>query len=99
MLALTLLAHFLATGFSLMLTRRGPRRLRWLSLVVGLMSMTQTMAFLHRNGMMHDGPTAQFLADIHEGLVAVLCVWAIVLLAYETLERKWLDMKIRLLER
>ncbi len=98
MLLMTLLAHFLATGCSLMLTRRGPRRLRWLSLVVGLMSMTQTVAFLYHNGLIQNGPAASFLADIHEGLVAILCVCAIGLLASETIERKWLDIKIRLLE-
>jgi hypothetical protein len=96
MLWITLLAHFLATGCAVLLSRRGPsRRLRVLSLVVGLMSMTQTMAFLHRN---HLVTGLQGMADIHEALVALLCIVAIVLLGTEVIDRRWVDTRMRILE-
>jgi hypothetical protein len=96
MLWITLLAHFLATGCAVLLSRRGPsRRLRLLSLVVGLMSLTQTTAFLHRNHLLTG---LQQMADIHEALVALLCIAAITLLGWEIIERRWSETRMRILE-
>jgi hypothetical protein len=99
MLWITLLAHVLTTGLSFVLAKRGSgRRLRLLSLIVGLMSFTQTLAFLQRTGHLNALMNNGALVDFYEGIVGLLCVWALGLLGSEILDRKIMEFKICLFE-
>lgn len=92
----TLLANLLVTGCALLLVRRGPtRRLKLLTLVVGLASFSQTAANLHRYGYWNPGPRT---AEIHELLVAALALCAIYLLGQEIYDRNLTDKRLRLAE-
>lgn len=94
----SVIAYSIATGCSLLLSRRGPQRLRLLSLVVGLMSLTRAVSLLQREGYL---PVAAdgTIAGVHECLVALLCICAIYLLGSEIFERKLMDLKLDLMQR
>jgi hypothetical protein len=66
-----------------------------LSLVVGLMSLSQTTAFLHRNKLLTG---FQEMTIVHETLVALLCIAAIILLGWEIIDRRWTETRMRILE-
>lgn len=92
----TVLAHLLTTGCALVLLRRGPnRRLRLLTLAVGLMSLSQTITLLQSAGMWTPGV---YTNGEHEVLVGALSLLAIHLLGREIYDRNRTDMRLRLVE-
>jgi hypothetical protein len=97
MLTSTVLAHFLTTGCALMLIRRGPnRRLRLLTVTVGLMSLSQTIMLLQCGGLWQT--SSIYLAGIHQALIGGLSLLAIHLLGKEIYDRKHTDQRLRLIE-
>ena|SRR5260370_1248484 len=68
MLTSTALAHFLTTGCALMLMRRGPnRRLRLLTVTVGLMSLSQTIMLLQSGGLWQ--AASVYIGGLHQALI------------------------------
>jgi hypothetical protein len=93
----TIIANLATTGCALLLVRRGPtRRLKTLTLTVGLMSLAQTAGCLHAQGLLMG--TAPYLAQVHQLLAAGLSLIAIFLLAREVFDRGLMDRKLRLAE-
>ena len=96
MILTTILANLLSTGCAVLLVRRGPTpRLRLLTLVVGLASLSQTAAFLHAQGIWHSGTS---VAQMHQLLVGALSLCALHLLSLEIRDRNLTDRKLRLTE-
>ena len=93
----TIIASLCATGCSLLLVRRGPsRRLRYLTLTVGLMSFSQTANLLHIQGVWTGG--SSYVVNVHQSLVAGLSLLAMYLLAAEVYDRNLTDRRLRLAE-
>jgi hypothetical protein len=93
----TIIANLATTGCALLLVRRGPtRRLKTLTLTVGLMSLAQTAGCLHAQGLLMG--SAPYLAQVHQLLAASLSLIAIALLAREVFDRGLMDRKLRLAE-
>jgi len=95
MLLTTIIANLLATGSAVLLARRGPnRRLRLLTLVVGLMSLSRTVGYVHPES----GLSNPAMALIQELWIAALALASVYLLAGEMRDRKATDQKLRLME-
>jgi hypothetical protein len=93
----TALAHFLTTGCALMLIRRGPnRRLRLLTVTVGLMSLSQTIMLLQSGGLWQT--SSMFFTGSHQVLIGALSLLAIHLLGREIWDRNHTDRRLRLVE-
>lgn len=93
----TIIASLCATGCSLLLVRRGPsRRLRYLTLTVGLMSFAQTANLLHMQGLWDGG--SLYVVHVHQSLVAGLSLLALYLLSVEVYDRNYTDRRLRLTE-
>ncbi|MBL8218065.1 MAG: hypothetical protein JNL62_02490 [Bryobacterales bacterium] len=93
----TIIASLCATGCSLLLVRRGPsRRLRYLTLTVGLMSFAQTANLLHMQGLWAGG--SLYVVHVHQSLVAGLSLLALYLLSVEVYDRNYTDRRLRLTE-
>ena len=93
MILTTILANLLSTGCAVLLVRRGPTpRLRLLTLVVGLASLSQTAAFLHAQGIWQSGTS---VAQMHQLLVGALSLCALHLLSLEIRDRNLTDRKHR----
>lgn len=96
MVLTTILANLLSTGCAVLLVRRGPSpRLRLLTMVVGLASLSQTAAFLHAQGIWQIGTG---ITTLHQLLVGALSLCAIHLLSREIRDRNLTDRKLRLTE-
>jgi hypothetical protein len=97
MISPLLTANLLATGCSLLLIKRGPtRRLRLLSLTVGLMALSQSAVLLESAGICATGGPAA--TDIHQTLTGALSLLAIYLLGLEIYDRNVTDRRLRLAE-
>lgn len=97
MILSTIAANLATTCCALLLLRRGPsRRLRLLILTVGLLSLAQTAACLHSQGVWAGG--SAYVVEAHQSLVACLSLLAIYLLGSEIYDRNLTDRKLRLLE-
>jgi len=93
----TILANLLVTGAALLMLRRGPtRRLKMLTLAVGLMSLAQTAAYMHLQNVWKVDSTVVII--IHQWLVIGLCVSALYLLGAEIYERSSRERTLRLME-
>jgi hypothetical protein len=93
----TIIANLTTTGCAILLLRRGPsRRLRLLTLAVGLMSLSQTVAWVYSHSFGTDTPALGL--QVHQALVACLSLLAIYLLGSEIYDRNYTDRKLRLLE-
>jgi len=93
----TILANLLATGCALLLVKRGPnRRLKLLSLTVGLISLTQTAALLHSGQTCNSGSTPVVFG--HQVLTGVMALVAIGLLGLEIFDRNRTERRLRLAE-
>lgn len=91
-----ILANLLATGCAILLVRRGPSpRLRQLTLVVGIVSLSQTAALLHAQGIWYLAPQ---LTTIHQLLAAAFSLCALHLLRREIADRNLTDRRLRLAE-
>lgn len=91
------IANMTATGCSLLLLRRGPsRRLRLLTLDVGLMTLAQNSYVLFANGIWTGG--SFYTQHLHHLLVTALSLLAIYILRMEACDRNYTDRKLRLLE-
>src|ERR1700674_3925262 len=94
MLTSTVLAHFLTTACALMLVRRGPnRRLRLLTVSVGLMSLSQTIMLLQAAGFWQ--ASSIYAAGLHGPLIGALSLLSIHLLAKEIYDRRHTDRRLR----
>ena len=90
-------ANLLATGSALLLIKRGPtRRLRLLSLTVGLMSLSQSAVLLQSVGFCVDSNTSA--VGWHQTLTGALSLLAIYLLGLEIYDRNVTDRRLRLAE-
>ncbi len=92
-----IVANLLATGCSLLLIKRGPtKRLRLLSLTVGLMALSQSALLLQSAGVCRGG-TAEAVG-FHQALTGALSLLAIYLLGLEIYDRNFTDKRLRLAE-
>ena len=92
-----IMANLAATGCALLLLRRGAtRRLRLLTLAVGLMSLSQTASLVHAKGMWLDADVET--TQLHQMLSGCLSLLAIYLLGREMYERAIMERKLRLTE-
>jgi hypothetical protein len=92
-----IVANLAATASALLLARRGPtRRLKLLTLTVGLMALAQTTGYLQSQGIWNSG--GEHVASIHQSLAALLSLMAIYLLGSEIYDRSVVDRKLRLTE-
>ncbi|MBI3684211.1 MAG: hypothetical protein HY235_27875 [Acidobacteria bacterium] len=93
MAVISFLANFLAAACAIHFVRRkGSRRLRMLTMSVGLMSLVQTAATLYA---LLGVPV---LVTVHQILAAGLSFFAIYLLGQETYDRNLTDRRLRLAE-
>src|SRR6185295_7772075 len=91
------IVNLLATGSSIVLLRNGPtRRLRLLSLTVGIMSMSQLSSFLYATGYWKAiGFPA---ASAHQMIVGLMSLYAVYLILQEIRDRNVTDRRLRLVE-
>lgn len=94
---LTITVNLLASGCAILLIRKGPsRRLKLLTLTVGLMALSQSMALLKAAGVC-DGSSSQ-PSQLHQTLTGALSLLAMYLLGLEIYDRKLTDRRLRLSE-
>lgn len=92
----TIAANLATTGCGLLLLQRGPsRRLRLLTLSVGLMSLTQTAACLQFYSL---GSGSAYIPQGHQSMVACLSMLCIYLLGREMSSRNSPNRKLQPLE-
>jgi hypothetical protein len=91
-------AHLLTTFTALLLLRRGANwRFRLLTLIVGLMALSQTIILLGSKGVWLI-PTKYYAADMIELVVAASCLAAVYFLRNEIRDRRRTDTRLRLAE-
>jgi hypothetical protein len=92
----TILANVLTTGFALVLLRRHPnRRLRYLVLMVGMVSFTQTAALF---GMLNVRGLSEAIGHFHYFITAMAGMSFIYVLWREISDRNRTDRMLRLAE-
>jgi hypothetical protein len=97
MIFTTIVANLLVTLAALLLIKRRPsRRLRILTLIVGLMSLAQTASYID----MHERGHWRLIQNlgVHQALVAGLSIAAIYLLGLEVHDRRVMERQVRLME-
>ena len=94
---LTTTTNLLASGCAILLIRKGPsRRLKLLTLTVGLMALSQSATLLTMAGAC-DGSSLR-PAQFHQTLTGALSLLAMYLLGLEIYDRKLTDRRLRLSE-
>jgi hypothetical protein len=97
MILTTILANLMVTGAALLMLRRGPtKRLKLMTLAVGLMSLAQTVAYMHLQGVFALDPGVVLM--VHQWLVIGLCVGSLYLLGREIYDRSSRERTMRLME-
>ncbi len=93
----TIAASLTATGCALLLLRRGPtRRLKLLTLSVGLMSLSQSVMMYQIGAECNAG--GGVYVNSHHLLISVLSLLSIYLLGSEIYDRNFVNKRLRLAE-
>lgn len=97
MTSLTILVNLLATGCAILLIKRGPtKRLKLLTLTVGLMALSQSAALLGTVRACDGTPAISI--EAHLSLTGLLSLLAMYLLGLEIYDRNLTDRRLRLSE-
>jgi ABC-type glycerol-3-phosphate transport system permease component len=95
----SVIAYLLTSACALLLVRRrfNNKRLRLLTMVIGMMPFLQAIMLLSERGLLQFGLSNE-IPDLIDLFVSMLCLWSIHLLDVEIRDRQRMDVKLRLVE-
>jgi len=98
-IASSVIAYLLTSACAFLLVRRrfNNKRLRLLTMVIGMMPFLQAMMLLSERGVWLLGFSNE-IPDLIDLFVSMLCLWSIHLLDVESRDRQQMDVKMRLVE-